>query len=236
MKYFATLGAVCALGLSAMGGQAQADIYHFTQTGTIASGFDTHGIFGADGADLSGRAYSATLTFDPSLLEYSPISGPPFDSRLYVGATGIFDIKIDGVSYAFETGGPYQFSYASAEAYPGVTNGWTYVVGGSLTGSGGDVNLAIASATNFIGSLGLAAYAYTLTDQDMAFLGSESNVWNGGDFKLAFRPATVSLTSEPGTLAPAGGVPEPASWALMIVGFGGAGVMLRSRRRPAFML
>ena len=28
-------------------------------------------------------------------------------------------------------------------------------------------------------------------------------------------------------------VPEPATWALMIMGFGGAGAMLRSRRRPA---
>jgi hypothetical protein len=234
MKYLATLGAVCAVGLGAMSGQAQADIYHFTQTGTIESGFDTRGIFGADGADLSGRTYSATLTFDPSLLEFIPLSGPPFDNHLYIGASGIFEVKIDDVSYSFAAGGPYQFSYSSAEAYPGVTNGWTYVVGGSLNGSGGNVNLAIASATNFIGSLGLTPYAYALTDQDMTFMGSGSNVWDGGDFQLAFRPATVALTSEPGTLAPPAAVPEPASWALMIVGFGGAGAMLRGRRRGVF--
>ncbi len=29
-------------------------------------------------------------------------------------------------------------------------------------------------------------------------------------------------------------VPEPATWGLMILGFGGVGAMLRSRRRPAF--
>ncbi|MBS0359759.1 MAG: PEPxxWA-CTERM sorting domain-containing protein [Proteobacteria bacterium] len=32
----------------------------------------------------------------------------------------------------------------------------------------------------------------------------------------------------------AGGVPEPMTWALMIVGFGGVGVLLRHRRAPAF--
>jgi len=31
-----------------------------------------------------------------------------------------------------------------------------------------------------------------------------------------------------------GGVPEPASWALMILGFGGVGAALRSRRRAVF--
>jgi hypothetical protein len=34
-------------------------------------------------------------------------------------------------------------------------------------------------------------------------------------------------------LSAAGGVPEPASWALMIMGFGSAGAMLRRRRRLA---
>ncbi|PZQ54046.1 MAG: hypothetical protein DI570_23385 [Phenylobacterium zucineum] len=34
--------------------------------------------------------------------------------------------------------------------------------------------------------------------------------------------------------APTAGVPEPATWALMIAGFGGAGAMLRRRRSAAF--
>ena len=35
--------------------------------------------------------------------------------------------------------------------------------------------------------------------------------------------------------AAGGGVPEPATWAMMLVGFGGMGAMLRSRRRQAVM-
>jgi hypothetical protein len=30
------------------------------------------------------------------------------------------------------------------------------------------------------------------------------------------------------------GVPEPATWAMMLLGFGGLGAMLRSRRKAAF--
>lgn len=35
-----------------------------------------------------------------------------------------------------------------------------------------------------------------------------------------------------GTSALIGGVPEPAEWALMLLGFGGAGAVLRARRQP----
>ena len=43
--------------------------------------------------------------------------------------------------------------------------------------------------------------------------------------------ASSGNSFEVDNLAVAGGVPEPASWALMIVGFGGAGAVLRGQRR-----
>ena len=36
------------------------------------------------------------------------------------------------------------------------------------------------------------------------------------------------------TGAPVGGVPEPATWAMMLLGFGGIGLAMRKRRRPVF--
>jgi hypothetical protein len=50
-------------------------------------------------------------------------------------------------------------------------------------------------------------------------------------------PADFSYTSDSGALLTAsavtGGVPEPATWALMLLGFGGLGATLRRARRPA---
>ena len=54
---------------------------------------------------------------------------------------------------------------------------------------------------------------------------------NGGNAGVFFDK--ISVTTEPGLGGSSGGVPEPATWALMISGFGMAGVMLRRRRALA---
>jgi len=44
---------------------------------------------------------------------------------------------------------------------------------------------------------------------------------------------TIAFSSVGPVLGGGGGVPEPAAWGLMVVGFGGLGAMLRSKRRLA---
>ena len=54
---------------------------------------------------------------------------------------------------------------------------------------------------------------------------------NPADFQLTFAEGEGNVASRPNF--PGGGVPEPAAWALMLMGFGGIGAALRRRRRIA---
>ena len=55
------------------------------------------------------------------------------------------------------------------------------------------------------------------------------SVWNAP--KVTFMPKGVTFPAEPLLIVAA---PEPAAWAMMLIGFGGAGALLRRRRtRPA---
>jgi len=74
-----------------------------------------------------------------------------------------------------------------------------------------------------------AALTFTGTGSSVTLTILDSTVGGGGS-NLAIdnlRLSSVGGVSGGG----AGGVPEPASWALLIAGFGGAGGMLRARRR-----
>lgn len=72
---------------------------------------------------------------------------------------------------------------------------------------------------------------------------SDFTVQNGGDYRLVFGVTNWGDTVYDTGLAYSGiqiggheiedGIPEPATWALMLLGFGGAGAALRSRRRIA---
>ena len=93
-----------------------------------------------------------------------------------------------------------------------------------------EVNL-IGTGTNLIytGNLtpGWASYSFDLS----------SLITSSGTYSVAFTEVDNQLFSHQGldnvALNETGGVPEPASWAMMLVGFAGIGGMVRSRRRVA---
>jgi hypothetical protein len=79
----------------------------------------------------------------------------------------------------------------------------------------------------------------TVSNGDAAFTQLEADLTNGlfdpkygsiGDTVHFLTPAIYASTSGTQSFLFAGGVPEPASWLMMIVGFGAVGAMVRQRR------
>ncbi|HEY2357122.1 MAG TPA: PEPxxWA-CTERM sorting domain-containing protein [Phenylobacterium sp.] len=98
--------------------------------------------------------------------------------------------------------------------------------GTAITWTGGQVNIAtpltLAAGENTL------TFGYTsLNAPDFGFQDRGDEAWGVSDVTVA----TASSTSQDPAVTV--GLPEPASWALMLVGFGGAGAMLRTRRRTA---
>ena len=56
--------------------------------------------------------------------------------------------------------------------------------------------------------------------------------FGAGNYRLTFGGTTSGGRGEAGTLSFFAAVPEPGTWALMLLGFGGIGMAMRRRRRP----
>ena len=198
-------------------------------TGTVTTGYDATGLFGAPGASLAGYGYVATYKYDKTL-------GTLFtDGSTYERSTGGAEpsvsgpspmlsssITINGVTrtiagsweaVAETSTGPFVQHYASDFFDDGITQSfkyhqsYAYPAGApaSLDQSFGPV------AAQGYGYIAWAMYDYatgTLTENTYAYLGTN----------------TVYSVSD---------VPEPATWALMIAGFGMVGGALRRQERLA---
>jgi hypothetical protein len=82
--------------------------------------------------------------------------------------------------------------------------------------------------TSFDFGAGLADTSWILLDIDLAGVGSSYQ--NVGLDNVRFGQVDLTPPPPPPPPPPVGAIPEPGAWALMIIGFGGAGAMLRRRR------
>jgi hypothetical protein len=90
--------------------------------------------------------------------------------------------------------------------------------------AGTDIN----QATTFL-SITVDAVAYTSGGQPLTSVKDQFNALNNGNAFAGFPTAGFWTAQLPAT----GGVPEPATWAMLIAGFGGVGAMMRRRRSRA---
>jgi PEP-CTERM motif len=225
--------------------KASAEIITVTYTGTVTGGWDTTGVFGSTAPNAYvGDTYTEVFEFD-STLGSTWIAN---NSTQYAGAWGI-------------TGGPNDPNHSSPVS-PGISvtmylNGHSASFSGASYGHIMGLNIApgygeqsgintsmsdagIGSATASIGSptggnAGVPSsifIPYTYVAQP----GDNGNA----DFGLNIGPSGLNVHTVASevqlTVDGVGAVPEPSTWAMMILGFAGVGFMAyRRKSKPALM-
>jgi hypothetical protein len=226
MRCLAALIGAIVLGAA---GSASATIVDVSYTGTVLSGSDGSGIFGPAGVDLTGATFSTTYVFDDTLGHFlspgelfgGPAFGFPTSPALSVSIT------IDGVTF---TAAPS--SSADIDLIDRRDSGDTYGISSFAGGATGNfsnnvLNPPISttiSGTTLTGVLDPSLCS--LPDNqcgDFVSVGIHLQLANAG-FSVNPLPPIFFVSS----------VPEPATWAVMLVGFGALGAaMRRSHTRVA---
>ena len=235
--------APCGVALAAslvLAGPASATIYSLTYKGVVTSALDQTGEFGL-GANLVGQAFTAHVVFNDGPTSAAPWGGAFYDYLQGDGAESpvTASILLNGVTKTFGATYGYDERQDNTLNPNCVVNCTTssfqqhaedrYTVGGLYTLN--YINLGGFSSNGAFSGLAHTAPIFTNPPVDLyAFV----NLFEQDIFTLdRSRDASVSvrITSITDDRAgPTGPVPEPGVWALMVLGFGGMGAMLRRRR------
>jgi hypothetical protein len=197
---FAAAGLAAALVMSS---PSEAATITMTMSGVISSGTDFSGLLGAPSGDLTGATFDVVQTFEPELIVLGPYGS---EYRSIGPTTVLFTIG----SHTFEkwVGGAGPL-FRTAGGVTGHANGG----GGGLYGS-------------VIFNLGFQDPTFGLDETDSGPVTGAASV-SIYDVQSTLRlNANLAPTHWSTTMV----VPEPATWALLILGFGGVGAALRSRR------
>jgi PEP-CTERM motif len=150
----------------------------------------------------------------------------------------IFDVQalelgaLDNVASAAEGASVSAVSSGFATSPDGAIDEFasTYYHSGGASGS---EKLTIQLArTATLSSLSITGRTFCCRDRDfwnVSIFGAADALLFSGQFDARQTPDSIARVDFD---APVGGVPEPATWAMMILGFGAAGAAIR-RRRPA---
>ena len=215
----AKLAAICAFALTVTGTRADASIIHVTHTGSVLAGVDNDGLFAPVGTELKGLEYSVVYTFDTSL--NTPYSEDYPTTLGYCCDQGSASLTIGGQTLTFGVKGGLYHKIFNPEVYPFGVEVYEVAWEDSTHYS---VFNRVTSPNNFLGSIDFAhPFFYTLGDLD--------HEPEATDAEFATNLSTILFWDE--TISSDGGVPEPASWAMMVGGFGLVGGALRGRGKPA---
>jgi hypothetical protein len=220
MKKF-WIGAMGAAGLAlAVGGQAHATQYILNVDGCSSGcGLSNYGT-----VDVTGQG-TTTLNFDIELA-----------NNVYFNQAGGGSGGHDEVFWNL-LGNPTPVTLSGVDA--GFGTNASVAIGSHNTGPFGDFDYVVTwgGSPQNNGNLpggGIKSLTFTVTGTGPLTLDpnlvSGKNIFAAVDVATGCVDGTCASTGRIGATL-AGGVPEPTSWALMILGFGGVGAVLR-RQRP----
>jgi hypothetical protein len=236
------VGLICAAALAAQIGisaSASATIVETVYTGTIVDGVDVTGVFGSPNSSLSGEQYTATYIYDTTLgyIDGNYPSGeghalggpsftPPSPAAGYPSPIIFAAMTIDGRSVIF-SGDYYGVVTALASAQQRTASEQDYRTGDIFVCAW--LGNSISSANDNIPGNAIGPFTYTAESADIANGSFVFQVVDRGtnetlDYAYANEIVPSSVTVSP--------IPEPSTWAMMLLGFAGLGyAWLRARGR-----
>ena len=228
--------AVSAVFALACAAPASAAVFIATSVGTINGGFDGQGLFGTPGADLTGLAYKVMQTIDTSLGTTFALPTGVFggSSQGAILSMGPSTITVNGISKTVAGAVASEYFTESDSTVP------------SSDVQVRDLDLVYGPTTHTYDDISLGAFRDDLgTPTDVLaplkgnYCPGTSSCGGAFDFfivdNVTFVPTVLTyggLSATSFTIT-AAGVPEPATWTMLLLGFGGLGGALRSSRRRA---
>ena len=240
------LGAICLLAAATVAQTAAATVIGGTFSGVITSGA-ADGVFGDNGGDLTGTPITGTFTYDTAAL-----GGPCPASTAFFGcfvSSGGMTITetIDGHTVTFPgaplaNGGglPANSGHSGLLLYNLVGDAVNLHVDSSIGDpatvyNGYETSLALSldsgsipdaqnPVLSYSGGVDGPGYDYTIEGEDFGVNEASLAQLTAGNY-TQMATYTFDVTSFRADV-----VPEPAAWAVMLLGFGGLGAALRGRR------
>jgi hypothetical protein len=226
------VGAAALVGALVYGPTASASTLTATYTGVVADGMDFIGTFGTANTDLTGQSFVARFTYDTSLGQLD--AGQESDlfggvGHLEFSPVLMASVTIGGVTVSLPNVDEGQISIRPGE-----------IINPTLTTNDvGEQASEVFPEPNGVtfDSISLQMLGRAI-DMPTTFDGLYSGPVISGFGQLSFSSETFGFTTPPSIfdLTPetltigAAGIPEPATWALMILGFGALGAVQRRAR------
>ncbi len=163
-----------------------------------------------------GSAANATITIDSSTNLNSP---NPATDPTAVQTVG--DLTTISFGQNAEPNGSFNGSFDFTNSDPGI---YSILLGSSTPG-------VTFSAAQLIGINGTAG-SYSLTGGGTNVMQLAQTLIVGGQYEFSFTGSNPLLSAVANGNVTIQAVPEPATWAMMLIGFGGIGLAMRRRRRP----